>query len=209
MQFPLFKNHLDLAHQYWKLLLRPGDIAIDATCGNGNDSLFISKQILLQGQTEGMGELFLFDIQQTALNKALELLSLHLDTQQLSRIRPFLSCHSIFPDVIREATVALAAYNLGYLPGGDKSLTTRVSSSLVSLQNVLSLIKPGGVVSVTCYPGHSEGQREEEAILKWASALPPYTWNCCHHKWINSVQAPSLLILQKRVISTLVSENIR
>lgn len=199
MQFQLFKNHLDLAHQYWKTLLKPGDIAIDATCGNGNDSLFISQQILAPDQSDGMGELFLFDIQQTALDNSLKLLSSHLDTQQLSKIYPCLSCHSIFPDKIHKATVTLAAYNLGYLPGGDKSLTTRVSSTLLSLQNVLPLIKSGGVVSVTCYPGHAEGHKEENAILEWASALPPYTWNCCHHKWINSVQSPSLLILQKRV----------
>ena len=65
--FPIFNSHLNLAHHYWERLLRPGDWAIDATCGNGNDTLKLA-QILGEGGVIGI------DIQQEAINKTEALL---------------------------------------------------------------------------------------------------------------------------------------
>ena len=60
-QFPLFTSHIDLAHQYWKNLLLPGDHAIDATCGNGHDSIFLAKILLDSGKLKA------FDKQSSAI----------------------------------------------------------------------------------------------------------------------------------------------
>ena len=59
------------------------------------------------------------------------------------------------------STPKLIVYNLGYLPGSDKLLTTKTSSTLLSVEKALSLIAPNGAISITCYPGHEEGKKEE------------------------------------------------
>lgn len=193
--FPLFSSHLDLAHHYWRRLLSPGDTAIDATCGNGHDTLAIAK--LLEGDGENEIRLIAIDIQEKAIEATKSLLS-----QQLKRnIRFIHGSHAKFPDDIEPQSVALIIYNLGYLPGGDKTKTTLTSSTLESLGNALPLIKAGGAISITCYPGHEEGKAEEEKVLAFASALDPRIWSCCHHRWLNRRDAPSLLLIQKTITS--------
>lgn len=181
-QFPLFQSHLDLAHTLWKKVILPGDIVIDATCGNGNDTLVLAK-ILEQGT------LYAIDIQK----KALEIAKQKLETE--NHIRWIHACHSKFPQEITHAK--LIVYNLGYLPGGRKEVTTQTETTLMSIQNGLKLLVDGGCMSITCYPGHPEGAKEEENILAFASQLDPKTWSCCHHRWINRNQSPSLLWIQK------------
>jgi SAM-dependent methyltransferase len=192
--FPLFQSHLDLAHQYWKRLIRSGDIVIDATCGNGQDTLVMAKLSL----TENSGTLYALDIHPRAISLTRELLQSHLSPGLIERLHLCQQCHSTFPDEIKTGTVSLITYNLGYLPGGgDKSQTTLVKSTLQSLINALTLLKEGGLISMTCYPGHEEGQKEENEILAFTATLDPKQWNCCHHRWLNRKRAPSLLLIQK------------
>lgn len=187
--FPLFRNHLDLAHSYWSELIAENDVLIDATCGNGHDTLFLAR---LHPRL-----LYAIDLQERALLAAKEMLRLHLSDQNLCRVKFILGSHVEFPKEIPLESVKLIVYNLGYLPGGDKSITTLTESSLRSLQNALALLLPGGVVSLTCYPGHDEGRREEEHLLEFAKGLDAKVWSCCHHRWINRRDAPSLLLIQK------------
>lgn len=181
--YPLFRSHLDLAHSYWKRLVQAGDLLIDATCGNGHDTLALAS---LQPRL-----LYAFDIQSQALESAQKRL------EKESSIRFIHGCHSQFPPEIASASVKLIVYNLGYLPGGDKETTTQSSTTLESVSKALDLIMPGGAISITCYPGHAEGAREEAALLFFAEQLDKHMWSCCHHRWINRTQAPSLLLLQK------------
>lgn len=195
MNFPLFANHLELAHQYWSNFLQKGDLAIDATCGNGHDSLFLAQHIL----GEENGELYLFDIQQTALDTTKALLSKTLTPKSISRVHFCLCCHSDFSKFLMPATASLIAYNLGYLPTGDKNLTTKTETTLRSLENATEILKPGGIISITCYPGHPEGLVEEQEVLKWGATCSTHEWNCCHHRWINGKKSPSLLLMQKKL----------
>lgn len=192
--FPLFQSHLDLAHQYWKKLVIPGDLVIDATCGNGHDTLFLATLAL----NETQGSLYTLDIQPEALEKAKERLQAHIPLSYFSRIHFIPGCHSTFPAPLLPESVKLIVYNLGYLPGGNKTLTTQSNTTLESLQNALPLLAPQGVISIMCYPGHPEGKVEEVKIIEYLSTLDRWEWNCCHHRWINKQDAPSLLLLQKR-----------
>jgi len=178
------KAHLDLAKEYWSRLVRQGDVVIDATCGNGHDTLFLAK---LGAKVTGM------DIQSDAIETTKKL----LDSHGHSSVELFLGCHSSFPDRITPGSVRLVVYNLGYLPGGDKQKTTQTETTLASVAAAMKLLMPGGAVSITCYPGHPEGSVEEDALLAFAAALLPQEWSCCHHRWLNRLNSPSLLILQK------------
>lgn len=189
MPFPLFQSHLDLAHQYWKELVVPGDQVIDATCGNGHDTLFLTTLAL----GENAGEVYTLDIQNEALEKAKVRIQAHVPSSYMERIHFIAGCHSKLPEI----SPKLIVYNLGYLPGGDKSLTTNFETTLLSLSEALRVLLPQGAISIMCYPGHPEGKIEEEKILSFISTLDRWQWNCCHHRWINKQDGPSLLLLQK------------
>lgn len=192
--FPLFQSHLDLAHQIWSQIVKPGDFVIDATCGNGHDSMILAKLAV----TISAGLLQVIDIQKEALNATRSLLSAHLSVGLMNRIEFIHNSHSQFNNHA-EQSVALIVYNLGYLPGGDKNLTTKKETTLQSLHSAVRLIKSGGAISITCYPGHSEGKVEEESVLEFGSSLNPQEWSCCHYRWLNRQAAPSLFLMQRKL----------
>ncbi len=181
--------HLLLAHAYWKGHLCPGDAAIDATCGNGYDTLALAKVLLSHPDSLLLG----FDIQSSALEKTESLLKQTFTEEELARVLFQRRCHSELDQVPLPHPPKLVVYNLGYLPGADKSVTTMTSSTLSSLKKATTLLAERGALSITCYPGHPEGKKEEEAIVQWAEQLPQDRWQVCHHRWLNRLASPSLL----------------
>ncbi len=168
-----------LAHKYWAEILKPGDTVIDATVGNGHDTLVLKN--LLRGQ----GKIIGYDIQKKALEKARILLG---DDPQITLLE---ASHEHF----HVEKAKLIVYNLGYLPGGDKSVTTKTKTTLRSLESAVKILED--CISITCYPGHEEGEKEEKAILEWAATLPSNEWSVCHHRWINRQKAPSLVLIRR------------
>jgi SAM-dependent methyltransferase len=183
---PAFHSPITLAHDYWKRLVLPGDIVLDATCGNGYDTLFLVD--LLE-----TGKVYSFDIQPEAIQSTQDKLS----PEQQKKVVMILGSHVTFPVELTPASVKLIVYNLGYLPGGDKSKTTLTESTLESLTTGLDLIRPDGAISITCYPGHPEGKKEYQAILAFVSRLAPRDWCVCQHSWVNRTDGPVLLWLSK------------
>lgn len=192
-QFPLFQTPIDLAQGYWKRLLKKGDTVIDATCGNGHDTVTLAQLM----EDLGGGNLIALDVQDAALEATKILCKEWFEPASRVQIDLLRQSHASFPEKLLPSSVALIVYNLGYLPGGDKSVTTLTSSTLQSIETALPLLREGGALSVTCYPGHEEGAKEEKNILEYVQKLPPEQWSCCHHKWINRRTAPSLLLIQK------------
>ena len=181
---------VSLSHILWQSFLKKGDTAIDATCGNGHDTLFLAKAIL----TEESGTLYAIDRQESAIIETKK----RLKENQLSleRISFIADCHSNIDQILVQG-VDLIVYNLGYLPGSDKSVTTEEMTSLESIQKGLNLLRVGGIMSITCYPGHDEGKIESDAILSFAKRLSP-AFSCSQHLWINRRDtAPFLLTIQK------------
>ena len=193
-QFPLFQSHLDLAHRYWKKIVQPGHHVIDATCGNGHDTLHLCEYALGEG-----GKVYAFDKLEEAVQKTQQKLSQVLSAQEITHVHFEARCHSTFPDIILPGSIQLIVYNLGYHPGGDKTATTVKETTLNSIQEALLLISPGGAISLTCYPGHPEGALEERELLDFVQTLSPSAWSCCHHAWLNRRQSPSLLLLQRAI----------
>lgn len=176
------KSHILQAHHYWEKIVQPGDTLIDATVGNGQDTLFLAKLL------KGSGSLVGYDIQPQALEEAKKRLG-HISC---GLVKLKLQSHIHF----EEKSVKLIVYNLGYLPGGDKRVTTQCESTLKSIQDGMQRIVPGGGMSITCYPGHEEGAREEISLLDFLKAVPKQEWKICYHRWINSPLSPSLFWMQ-------------
>ncbi|MBY0529107.1 MAG: methyltransferase domain-containing protein [Rhabdochlamydiaceae bacterium] len=196
-RFPLFSSHLELAFHYWKWVLQPGDSAIDATCGNGKDLLRLAQLML---PFAGEGQLIGIDIQSQAIAATRKLLQTHLSPSELAKITLLEQSHATLPSFPNTA-VGLIVYNLGYLPRSDKSVKTLWTTTLESVTAALKLVKAGGIISITCYPGHPEGKEEQIKLLEMTQTLPAEIWNVCHHEWVNSKTAPSLLLLQKKTSS--------
>ncbi|MGZ3732851.1 MAG: tRNA (mnm(5)s(2)U34)-methyltransferase [Parachlamydiaceae bacterium] len=189
-----FQAHLELAHRYWEQHLQISDIVIDATCGNGHDTLKLCQLTL----SDSKGHVFAFDVQEKAIETTKQRLQSALTPDQFSRVTLIQGCHSDFSQIHLPSSPRLIVYNLGYLPGADKAQTTHTSSTLQSVQTACQIIASGGLIVITCYPGHDEGAEEEKLLLAFASQLPRNKWHCCHHRWVNRERAPSLLVLQQR-----------
>jgi len=192
--FSIFQSHLDLAHTYWETHLKktsPPYVIVDATCGNGYDTLALAKMALIHTE----GALYGIDAQEEAIERTQRRLRSELSAEVMNKISLAHQSHATFPTEIPECD--LVVYNLGYLPGGDKTKTTHPSTTLLSLHHALSRMKKGGLISMTCYPGHIEGAEEEEALLEYTSQLPPQEFLVCHHRINNRSQAPSLLLIFK------------
>ncbi len=177
-----------------KNLLTPGCSAIDATCGNGQDTLKLCRLCLTEGGEE---TIFAIDLQKEAIERTKQLLQGQLTTSQLRRVRFIHASHERFPLEAKQLPISLIIYNLGYLPGSDRSLTTQVATTLTSLEEAIKLVRTGGSILISCYPGHEEGLREEAALLKFTASLSPRSWLVSHQRWPNREACPSVLLLTK------------
>ncbi len=178
----IFSPHLKVAKNYWKSHLLPKDLSIDATCGNGHDTLFLSE----------LSDCIGLDIQPKALANTEALL---LSAGKKATLH--LLSHADIDTLKLPFSPRLIVYNLGYLPQGDKSITTKVDTTLVSIQKSLAILASDGALSITCYPGHLEGEKEEVEILKFVETLSPKEWSVCHHRWLNRQRSPSFLWISK------------
>lgn len=190
----LFVKHLDLSKQYFNRLLKCGDIAIDATCGNGHDTEYLSSLIL----SPNSGMLYALDIQDQALESAKKMIQNKFPQSIHERIHFLKQCHSSFPKEIVKKSVQLIVYNLGYLPGGNKEITTIGNTTLKSIENSLELISDTGAICITCYPGHPAGAIEEQLVIEFVGKLDYKQWICCHHRFINRDKSPSLILIQRK-----------
>lgn len=156
----------DYCHLHVEKILTTGDVAIDATMGNGHDTCFLAQIV---GET---GKVFAFDIQSQAVENTQKRL------QQLafsSRVEIFEADHA----TMKEHTprnyhqkIKVAMFNLGYLPGGDKSIITSASTTLLAFQQSLDLLQSGGNLVVMVYTGHPGGAEEWREIQQWFTSLP-------------------------------------
>ncbi|OGU13665.1 MAG: rRNA methyltransferase [Geobacteraceae bacterium GWC2_53_11] len=185
---PALRGPVPLSHLLLPSFVHDGKHAVDATCGNGNDTVLLARLVGTSGHVWG------FDIQQQALAETGSKLTkagldgrvtlLHTGHEELAR-------HLAVP-------VHAVLFNLGYLPGGDRSVITLPDTTASALEQALQLLAPGGVVMVTVYPGHNGGSDEQAAVEAWAESLNPKIYHSWRMGQANvSETAPYLLLVQK------------
>ena len=161
-------------------------IAVDATCGNGNDTLWLA---------ESCDRVYGFDIQQSAISQTAALLEAH---GLADKARLFCDSHANMAKYISEE-IAVIVFNLGYLPSGDKNITTDAQTTLSALSSSLKLLRADGLLCVTMYPGHPAGKAEREAVLAWAALLDKRAFHCVRTDMLNQpVSAPEILFITKK-----------
>lgn len=154
-----------VAHETLAQHLQAGDLAVDATVGNGHDTLFLARQVAPDGRVIG------FDIQSMALDAARRRLK---DANLAGCVELHRRGHECLAETLPadwHGRVAAVAFNLGYLPGGDKRLITGAATTLPGLQQALSVLRPGGLLSLLVYLGHQGASAEVDAVDRWVRGL--------------------------------------
>ena len=153
-----------LAHQIWAHALRPNvDTAIDATCGNGNDSVAIASMLFNENDDDPFTitepQLICIDIQEEACETTRSRLSemLHADTMTCN-VNVLCMSHSPLPRPRDESSVGLVCYNLGYLPQSERTVLTQMESTISSIADAALMIRVGGIISVTTYPRSNKNE---------------------------------------------------
>jgi ubiquinone/menaquinone biosynthesis C-methylase UbiE len=152
------------AHREVAAVLRPGEWAIDATAGNGYDTVFLA------GLVGDSGRVLAFDVQAEAIAAArARVAAVGWD----GRVEFIHGSHAGLAGHVAPARVAAVMFNLGYFPGGDHRVITRTADTLQALDAARRVLRPGGILTVVCYPGHPGGDEEAAAVAAWAAALDP------------------------------------
>lgn len=165
-----------------------GGTVVDATMGNGYDTAWLC------GLVGPDGRVFAFDIQPEAVARTrarLEALGL------ANRAELICAGHERMREFV-PAPIDAALFNLGWLPGAEKSCTTRAETTLLAADACLSLLRPGGLLTLCVYPGHEEGARELAALDEWARALPPDEFDAMTQRFVNQPAHPPVLLAVKK-----------
>ena len=162
-------------------LIKPGDTVIDATAGNGNDTLKLCQAVGKDGRV------YAFDIQKAALeNTQKRLTEANMDNYVL-----ILDSHANIGRYV-SAPVKAAVFNLGYLPGGDHSIHTNAQTTSQAISAALELISADGFVSVCIYYGKNSGTMEKDGILDFLKQLDPKKYTVTLHDFYNRPNNPPL-----------------
>lgn len=185
MQERYLNKATDLAKDIVARVVCEEDIVVDATVGNGNDTLFLCDLVGAEGKVIG------FDIQDAAIMKTRKKLD---ERKMLSRVNLINSGHENIKDYVNSKVSAIM-FNLGYLPGSDHNITTKYETTLKAIKEGIDLLKKNGVMTIVVYPGHSQGLEEKERILEFLCDIDQQEANILKMEFINQVNNPPLLIV--------------
>ena len=184
----VLRNARHLAADYMRRTVRPGDSVVDATMGNGKDTLFLAELVGSEGHV------YAFDVQAEAVERTRERVE---EAGYAQRTTLLLHGHETMAEHV-PAGVRAVMFNLGWLPGAEHAVTTLTRTTLEAAQAACELIAPGGIVTICVYPGHDEGKRELCALDEWAASLSVRTYNILRHHFVNApLYTPQLFLIQK------------
>ncbi len=168
--------------------LKEGDVAVDFTMGNGYDTLFLSQTVGKEGKV------YAFDIQASALESTRDRLIQNGAPENYTLIHD--SHHNVKNYV--KTPIKAGMFNLGYLPGGDKSITTKRDTTLSAVETAISMLDRDGILLIAVYPGHQEGEIEGELIGQMLSQLDRKKFCCVKFRIINSPTSSYFYIVESK-----------
>ena len=159
---------------------------VDFTMGNGHDTLYFANYC-------SEGHVYAFDVQQMALDNTKQLLD---DNGGFDNVTLILDSHHNVDKYV-QGEIDAGIFNLGYLPGSDKSVTTQCATTLEALDKAVNMLKTGGVIVVIIYPGHSEGTREADMVEEFCAKLDKHTYNTYKYALLNKKNPPYIVAAEK------------
>lgn len=182
-------NATRIAHQLVQDKLSNAKYVVDATAGNGKDTLFIAQN------TPENAIIWAFDIQPAAIANTKDVLANH---GYINKVRLILDSHANIGLHIHDP-INIAMFNLGYLPQAAHDITTQAQSTIAALQQIINLLSIGGVISLIAYTGHLTGQYEHQEVRKFIAALPANSFTVGCWTIINHAGNPPILYLIEKV----------
>ncbi len=178
----------ELHKHFIKEHLGEGEVAVDFTMGNGNDTLFLSKTV---GEK---GRVYAFDVQQEALTSTRERLISEGAPENYTLI---CASHHRVREFVKEPIKA-GMFNLGYLPGsGKKGVTTMRETTMPAVEAAIELLAPDGVLIVAVYPGHEEGALEGEMLREYFKNTSRFKICPSEFRILNSPTSPFFFLVEK------------
>lgn len=183
-------NMIKLSRLIMENYLLENDIVIDATCGNGNDTLYLAKSV------GSNGKVYAFDIQQEAIENTQKL----LDENNIKNVILNKVSHELILDKISadKGKVSVVIFNLGYLPSGNKKITTVSNTTINAINASIASLKIGGIVVLVVYTGHEEGMLESLAVEDYLDKMSPKKVNIMKYQTLNRKNAPYIIAIEKK-----------
>jgi predicted methyltransferase len=181
-------------HQILLPRLHPGDVAIDATAGNGHDTLFLAQSV------GPMGFVYAFDVQSLAIEQTQQ----RLQSGGWNNVKLLHRDHAELADEIaaeHRGRIAAVTFNLGYLPGSDKSQRTQAAGTCQALAAALPMLRAGGIITVLAYIGHRGGLEEALAVDELLQCLSNEEF-VVERITSDHPQSPRLFVVLRQEIST-------
>ena len=178
------KRPLEMAHDFLAQVITKEDIVVDATMGNGHDTLFLAKIAK---------QVYSFDIQKQALEKT----SQRLLEAGLTNVELILQGHETVDQFVTEVKAAI--FNLGYLPSADKSIITQPQTTLDALEKLCHMLVKGGRIAIMIYYGHEGGDIERDAVMDFVSHLPQEEYTAAIYRTLNQINNPPFLVMIEKL----------
>lgn len=184
-----FRSARFWAQEMIEAALHEGAVAVDATMGNGHDTLWLCRQV---GES---GRVYAFDVQQQAVCSTAARLR---EAGMEQRARLFCVGHQHMAQHVNMPADVIM-FNLGWLPGAEHGVTTLRETTLMAVEAALGLLKKDGLLTICIYPGHEEGQRELDALMAWAAQLDAKKYDALVKTYVNQPNHPPRLLAVRRV----------
>ena len=178
------KRPLEMAHDFLAQVITQEDIVVDATMGNGHDTLFLAKLAK---------QVYAFDIQEQALEKT----SQRLQEAGLTNAELILQGHETVDQFVRKVKAAI--FNLGYLPSADKSIITQPQTTIEALDKLCHMLVKGGRIAIMIYYGHEGGDIERDAVMDYVSQLPQQEYTATIYRTLNQINNPPFLVMIEKL----------
>ncbi|OXM88335.1 class I SAM-dependent methyltransferase [Paenibacillus rigui] len=189
-----FLSILSYAHKLIQERVSPGETVVDATAGNGVDTLFLAKCVGPAGSVHA------FDVQEQALLRTRQRLEQELTEHAPVQLHH--CSHALLQEklpVAAQESLAAVMFNLGYLPGDDHQTVTQADSTVAALQQAVEWLRKGGIVTIILYTGHEGGEQEAEAVRVWAQQLSQKQYQVLEYRFMNQKNHPPYCIaVEKR-----------
>ena len=187
----MLKSALHYSHELLAQVIQPGHSVVDATVGNGHDTLFLAELVGKTGQVIG------FDVQIIAIERTRERL---IGAGLEERCQLYNQGHETLDAVLAsEHELTAAIFNLGYLPNSDKSIITHAQTTITAIQAIMTRLAKGGRIVLVVYYGHDGGLAEKNQVQQFVATLPQEDYNVLQYGFINQQNHPPyLLCIEKK-----------
>ena len=179
---------LDMQKYFILNHLGEGDIAVDFTMGNGNDTLFLSRTV------GANGHVYAFDIQADAVAST----RAHLEAEGAPENYTLINDSHHKVEEYVKGPIKAGMFNLGYLPGSDKKITTMRETTLPAIEAAISLMARDAIILIAVYPGHAEGEEEGKLICNYLASLSRYKVCATRINILNSPTSPFFIVVENK-----------